>query len=302
MVFGPSVHALVSPGKIVVDGDEWALSDAGLSDDGMYATNVLAWFGLLPSAAGKNVLILDGQSWNGGYDGTYGAFGLQFQALLNGLGASVTYVSYTGSPGPIAAYSAVFVDGCLANAPTLTNDLAAFVSNGGCAYVAGGTGTFPGGNASAEAAYWQPFFTAVTGSSDFGLGNIGWFDLQGALSSSGPVGQGVIALDWFDGQNVSVGTNPNASPAIWNSSYTLVATWWPQAPVEFTAIQPTTGGSFQLTALGPTNLAYTVWASDNLTQGNWLSIGSATIAGNLIQFVDTNAGNFTRRFYRLSGQ
>ena len=294
------VNAQASGGKIVVIGDEWAMSDAGLTDDGLFVTNVLTWFGLMPSGSGKSVLILDGQSSNGGFGGTYGAFGSQFRSLLTGLGAAITYVAYTGSPGPLGGYSAVFVDGYLASAPTLTSDLATFVSSGGNVYVAGGTGTFPGANASAEAAYWQPFFNAATGSADFGFGTEGWFQIQNPLQSAGPVGGGIAALDWYMGQNVQVGSSPNASAAIWNSANVLVAIWSATSQPEFTKIQHLASGSIQLDAIGPTNLAYTVWASTNLATTNWVAIGSATVVGSGILFVDTNASSFSSRFYRLS--
>jgi hypothetical protein len=297
---GTGVNAQVSGGKIVAIGDEWALSDGGLVHDGLYVTNVLTWFGLMPGGSGKLVLILDGQSWNGGFGGTYGAFGSQFRSLLTGLGVAVTYVAYTGFPGQLDGYSAVFVDGFLANAPTLTNDLATFVRSGGDVYVAGGTGTIPGANASAEAAYWQPFFNAATGSDDFGFGTTGWFQIQSPLQSAGPVGGGIAALDWNLGQNVSVGNSPNARAAIWNATDVLVATWSATLQPEFTHIQQLLGRSIQLEAIGPTNLSYTVWANSNLATTNWVSIGSATVAGSVIQFVDTNASYFTSRFYRLS--
>ena len=200
----------------------------------------------------------------------------------------------------LGGYSAVFVDGYLANAPTLTSDLATFVSSGGNVYVAGGTGTFPGANASAEAAYWQPFFNAATGSADFGFGTEGWFQIQNPLQSAGPVGGGIAALDWYMGQNVQVGSSPNASAAIWNSANVLVAIWSATSQPEFTKIQHLASGSIQLDAMGPTNLAYTVWASTNLATTNWVAIGSATVVGSGILFVDTNASSFSSRFYRLS--
>jgi len=225
-VVGPHESSLAAPstGKIVVAGDEWAFSDAGLPDNGAYVTNVATWFGLLPEGAGKKVLILDGQSSNGGFGGTFGAFGSAFRRLLAANGVAVTYRGVTGNPVSPAGYDAVFADGFVENAATLVPDLAAFVGNGGAVYVAGGTGTF-GGGPKVEAAYWKPFFAAATGTGDFGLGDAGWFAEEGALRVSGPVGEGVAVLRWYLGQDVSVGGSPHAKAAVSDSLHALVATW-----------------------------------------------------------------------------
>jgi hypothetical protein len=219
-----------SAGKIVVSGDEWAISNDGLPQNYTYVTNVLRWFGLTPNGSGKKLLILDGQSWNGGYNGTYGAFGSDFRSLLTGMGITVTYRGYQDDLVALTGYDAVFVDGLMVKATTLPTDLANFVGGGGAVYVAGGTGTLSPANATGEASYWQPFFTAATGSSDFGLlGGVNWFEENLPLQVAGPVGGGVAVLKWYMGQGVQVGSNPNARAAIWDSSHTLVATW--SAPV-----------------------------------------------------------------------
>jgi hypothetical protein len=293
------VQAGSSSGKIVVSGDEWAFSDGGFPDNPNYISNVVKWFELTPNGSGKSVLILDGQSWNSGFGGTYGAFGSQFRGLLTNSGLTVTYRGYTDDPVAIAGYNAVFVDGLMTKFPTLTNDLADFVRGGGAVYVAGGTGTF-GGGASVEVAYWQPFFTAATGLSDFGLSNNGWFAKEGTLNTSGPVGAGVTALDWYMGQDVRVGSSPNASAAIWDSLHTLVAIWSASTQARITSIQELAGGSMQLTGMGLSNLSYTVWGNIDLGTSHWVSVGSGVAVGTNIQFVDQMATNFTRRFYRFS--
>jgi hypothetical protein len=230
VALGTLARAGSSGGKIVVSGDEWAFSNDGLPNNYTYVTNVLKRFGLLPNGSGKNVLILDGQSWNSGYNGTLGAFGSDFRTLLTGLGVAVTYLGYQDDPVALTGYDAVFVDGFMVKATTLTTDLANFVGGGGAVYLEGGTGTFNPANATGEASYWQPFFTAVTGSSDFGLvGSSSWVEENLPLQVAGPIGEGVTVLKWYMGQGVQVGSSPNASAAIWDSSRTLVATW--SAPV-----------------------------------------------------------------------
>jgi len=51
---------------------------------------------------------------------------------------------------------------------------------------------------------------------------------------------------------------------------------------------------------GIAGLAYTVQASTNLATSNWVNIGS-TLAGlnGVLNYIDTNAPNFSMRFYRL---
>ena len=227
-------QAEASAGKIIVIGDEWAFSNDGLPNNPVFVTNVLNWFEL-ENGIGKRVLILDGQSWNSGYNGTQGAFGSDFRSLLTGMGVTVTYLAYQDDLLPLAGYDAVFVDGFMVKATSLTNDLANFVRAGGAVYLAGGTGTFSPANAAAEAAYWQPFLTAATGSGDFGLvGGNGWFEESPPLQAAGPVGNGVTILKWYIGQGVQVGNNPNARAAIWDSARTLVATWSASLQVQWT--------------------------------------------------------------------
>jgi autotransporter-associated beta strand protein len=73
-------------------------------------------------------------------------------------------------------------------------------------------------------------------------------------------------------------------------------------PPKATGIVQLTGGSIQLNGSGITNLAYTVWANTNLATTNWISIGAAVApaSNNTFQFIDLNATNFNRRFYRFS--
>lgn len=249
MTAGPVV-AGSQPGRIVVAGDEWELSDAGFPLDRTFGTRVAEWFGLASGAQGKRVLVLDGQSANSGFNGTAGAFGSVFRGYLSGLGATVTYRGVTGDPVTVAGHDAVFVDGRIEGVPSLVSDLSALVAGGGAVYVAGGTGMH-GGGPSGESAFWQPFFTAVTGTSDFGLGTTGWFAREGALVGAGPVGNGVTELHWYMGQDVRVGNTPHASVVLRDSVHALVAAWSAPSPL---AIRPE-GGGVRLT-----------WAGDGILQ------------------------------------
>lgn len=59
----------------------------------------------------------------------------------------------------------------------------------------------------------------------------------------------------------------------------------------------TTNGAFSLSCTGSSNAAYRVWVSTNLL--DWEPLGLAQPLGNGgFQFLDSNAANDSRRFYR----
>jgi hypothetical protein len=71
-----------------------------------------------------------------------------------------------------------------------------------------------------------------------------------------------------------------------------------QVRPQFTAYVRMLDGSFHLQFIAAAGQSYTVQASTNLT--SWLDLGSATDQGNgLFAFTDTNANNFSARFYRV---
>jgi hypothetical protein len=301
VAFGALARAEAAAGKIVVAGDEWAFSDDGFPNNPTYTTNVLKWFGLTPNGSGKKVMVLDGQSWNSGYGGTYGAFGSVFRSLLTGMGVTVTYLGYTDDLVSLGGYDAVFLAGRMVKATTLTNDLATFVAGGGAVYLAGGTGTFSPADAATEAAYWQSFLTAATGSGDFGLiGSNGWFAESPPLQVAGPVGEGVAVLKWYLGQGVQVGSNPNASAAIWDSSNTLVATWSAPlgTPVHLQSVQ-FTGSDLAFSFPTVNGRLYVVQQNTNLATADWSYFTNITGDGSLYQLL-VPVSNIQQQFLRIS--
>jgi len=213
-------------GRIVLAGDEWAFSDDGYSHNSVYITNVLGWFGLTSGGAGKKVLVLDGQSWNCGFNSTCGAFGSMFRSRLAAMGVTCTYVGYTDEIPPLAGFQAVFAAGLMTKGTTFREDLLNYVASGGSVYIAGGTGTFSPASPLGEAQYWQPFLSAATGPNGLTLaGGDNWIAQSPPLNFAGPVGGGVTNLDWYMGQGVLVGSSANASAAVWDSNRILVATW-----------------------------------------------------------------------------
>jgi hypothetical protein len=69
------------------------------------------------------------------------------------------------------------------------------------------------------------------------------------------------------------------------------------APFEFTSATALAGGHLQLSFSGAPGTQYTLQASGNLV--NWTNLAVLTGNSNPVIFVDTNAGFFSNRFYRL---
>jgi hypothetical protein len=76
--------------------------------------------------------------------------------------------------------------------------------------------------------------------------------------------------------------------------------------VLFTAVRMSdvsviSGGHIQFTVNGPDTLFCRILSSTNLADplGSWSEIGSGNLAGGTMSFIDVNAGNYPRRFYRV---
>ena len=78
-------------------------------------------------------------------------------------------------------------------------------------------------------------------------------------------------------------------------------TYGPPAP-QITSVSPQPGGAMQLTFTGSPGQAYTVCATDDLTQppANWMSLTSGTFTTNAATFLDASATNASRRCYLIS--
>lgn len=132
-------------GRIVVNHDEWTLSDVGFSQTGnaaAFARNIAQWF-------------------TGGRPGRFLAyspnFGLQGSALATTLrNAGHTWTATINVPftlGTLRQYDAVFLGGYQADTTVLTQ----YVREGGNVYLMAGTGW---GGSAFEAAQWNPFLEA----------------------------------------------------------------------------------------------------------------------------------------------
>lgn len=66
-----------------------------------------------------------------------------------------------------------------------------------------------------------------------------------------------------------------------------------------TSLLPQSGGTMQLLASGLPGKTYAIQASTNLS--DWTQIGTTVAADNgLVSFLDSQAGNYTNRAYRLA--
>jgi len=183
-------------GKIVVANDEWTLSSTGYSnapDADRFARNVASWF-------------------TGGRSGNFLAYTNNFGFTSSQLAATMANARHTWTVSTAGTlnlslmqnYDGIFLGGYLTN--IVIADLIQYVQNGGNVYLAGGT--VAGGNAAAEAGFWNQFLNA------FGLsfapvyngivGNI-------PINSSHPIFEGVRQLYQNNGNSITdlEPANPN---------------------------------------------------------------------------------------------
>ena len=176
-----------SIGKIIVDNDEWTLSDTGFGnapDTGRFAVNVAA---LLASSPPANI---HAYSNNFSFTGSYLATVLTT--------AGYTYTTGTNFPftlDNISRFKALFLGGDYLTADQIST-LIAYVNGGGNVYLTGGTGI---GGAAVEAAAWNPFLNV------FGLSFESFYNnVTGNIPVSGHViFVGVSALYQNNGNSIS---------------------------------------------------------------------------------------------------
>lgn len=183
-------------GSIIVDNDEWTLSNAGFANEGAangttYAQNAAKF--LTGSASGAKIWI---DSDNFGLNGSNLQSALSAYTLTDGGFSAFTLATLQG-------YQAVFLSG-----DTLTSAeesaLISYVNGGGSVYIAAGTATVAGG-AAGEASQWNAFLNSfdlnlATTYNGIG-GNI-------ATNSTSAVLSGVSQLYYNNGNTVnSTGAN-----------------------------------------------------------------------------------------------
>jgi hypothetical protein len=176
---GTSAYA----GKIVVDNDEWTLTDTGFyysGDAGTFATNVASWF----SGGTGNFLA---------YSTNFGLTGSSLASAMTGAGNTWT-VSMAGpfTSSYLSTFDGVFVAGN----PLDNNVLIDYVNAGGNVYLAAGTGW---GSSYSEAMQWKPFLNAFGLEFDTGYNGVGG---NIAIESTHPIFAGVDYLYQDNGNSV----------------------------------------------------------------------------------------------------
>lgn len=173
-----------SAGRVVVNNDEWTLSDTGYANAPDAATFALNVANYLTGGSG-DILV---------YSNNFGLTGGLLQATLLGAGYTVTYsTAATFDAALLAPYEAVFLGGTY---PASTAALLPYVGGGGGVYIAAGTGV---GGAAAEAAAWNGFLNLV----DLGLAP-SYNGIGGNLPTSfaHPIFAGVNQLFFNNGNTV----------------------------------------------------------------------------------------------------
>lgn len=176
-----------SGGRIVVNNDEWTLSDVGFAsapDTGRFALNVAAF---LTGGAPARIHA---------YSNNFSYTGAALAATLSGAG--YTYTTGTAFPFTlenISGYEALFLGEDYLTLSEIAT-LIAYVNGGGSVYLVGGTGI---GGPDAEAAAWNPFLNV------FGLAfESPYNNVVGNVAVSGhAIFDGVSALYQDNGNPIS---------------------------------------------------------------------------------------------------
>jgi len=187
-------------GSIIVNNDEWSLSNAGFSSAGVangtnFAQNAAQFLTGGPSG-GTTKIWID--------SGNFGLAGSNLMSSLSAYSLTDTGSFSTFTLANLQGYSAVFLGGDNLTAAE-ESALVSYISGGGNVYIAAGTGSISGGSAG-EAAQWNAVlnsFSLNLASTYNGIsGNI-------ATNSASPILNGVTQLYYDNGNSVSV-TGANA--------------------------------------------------------------------------------------------
>jgi hypothetical protein len=129
------------------------------------------------------------------------------------------------------------------------------------------------------------------------------FGVQRATSSNGPWTQiGTVAAPATSYLDTNLQYSTTYYYQVW--AYNAAVTSSPSSIVSFTTppafevqLSVTPTGQFMLTVTGQTNHTYDIQATQNFI--TWTVIGTVAVGTNgSFNFTDTNAANFSRRFYR----
>jgi len=208
-------------GKIVVNNDEWPLSDYGFvqtpADAAQFARNVASWF---TGGQPGNFLV-----YSTPFGATSGLVGTRLADTMTAAGHTWTIISTTTgfSLDDLLEYDGIFLAGSKVDDiepppvdPPSTELLISYVQAGGNVYLAGGTDPFGVDNPDApadEAAQWNPFLNACGLEFEPVQNNLnGTFRL--ATPSSHPILAGVRSFYQSGGNSIRQLDPGNPSAAI----------------------------------------------------------------------------------------
>tara|TARA_R110002096_G_scaffold173781_4_gene348344 strand:- start:38241 stop:39005 length:765 start_codon:yes stop_codon:yes gene_type:complete len=190
--------AFGAPGRIVVNADEWTLSDSGNWGQSVenFALNIAEF--LTNQSTGANVLA---------YSQNFGLTGNTLANAMTSAGHSWTVDNSSAFElSLLQQYDAVYLGGRINGNDPDAQVLVDYVNSGGNVFLMGGSGTTGGygGNPVLEAAAWNPFLNefglAFSTAYDAGSGTFNPEDtdhpiFQGVDALFQSVGQGIIDLN-----------------------------------------------------------------------------------------------------------
>ncbi len=201
-------------GKIVVNNDEWTLSNAGFNnapDAGQFALNVASWF---VGEGPGNFLV---------YSTNFGLVQNSLANTMTGAGHTWTVSTAVNFTLPnLLQYDAIFLAGDAADNQVLID----YVNAGGNVYLAGGTGI---GGAVAEAARWNTFLN------EFGLefdpeADYNFITTVVEIESGHPIFADVTGLYQDRGSNINDLNDPGSTILVAEEVGGLYAVYEEQEP------------------------------------------------------------------------
>src|SRR6185369_1633847 len=135
--------------------------------------------------------------------------------------------------------------------------------------------------------FWQ--LREISGGTSFGSQN----ELRANFGLGDATNADLVRIEWPSGI-VQMMTNVAAKQFLTVMEHQATGAF---AAPDFTSVSRSTGGAVNLSATGETDLRYVFEASTNLV--NWTRLGVRTNLNGSIQFSDSKATNFAKRFYRV---
>jgi hypothetical protein len=135
---------------------------------------------------------------------------------------------------------------------------------------------------------------------DSGISGLGTTVANVSYSFTVPAGHNFVVVVNGTADNTSSPFSGTVSGFINNTAGPGDCSMVPQVPLRITAITRLTGGHILVQGIGAPSTAYTIKASPDLSPNSFQPLGPVTNTNGALQYEDTDAGNFSRRFYRFT--